>query len=291
MKNQLFILLAFPAILSCHHLFAQVSLPTAKKWQITGISASFGGHTDYFESMTLSDMKGRAADPAMVDLDLEGYTGTFYQEQGSPRLHVNLSFAPGGTQGSPFQSGIEYRLGLMTAWGKEALISYSKEEDVSPGKTLNSSIMYCDVENEVALQTAVLFKKSYGKQIQGYVGLGGSVSSTFHDRMLLIFSQHYTYEDPENVPFEEQDPGYETLTYRAKHGMYFRGYIPVGLSVNFYDVGAFFTEGRIGAGFHQLTGGSSYLIKKSVSFNAGIKFFPGKLDETLDLFASLVGNR
>ena len=277
MKNLFFTLLA--ALLTCSFAQAQEANPFTPPqhptWKVTSVGLQAGHQFDVYQRMNLHDMKQHAVNPEVLDQDLEGYEGNFYTRVDGAIISGNISLQPRRKKTGLGHPNQELRLGLAFNGGREAMIEYTKQTPMGGDTVMNSSIIYCGVQNELTASATYLYFARAGRRLSLYTGIGGNLGGTFSNDMLLIFSDNQTLRDPEPSQYSDyyfESLNEETRTFGAKSSVFTRVYIPVGMSVRFFKRMEVYGEARLGMGGQQIIGGDFQFIKHTGSTIGGLRY-------------------
>ena len=223
-----------------------------------------GIDNDHYTSMSLEDLLAFAKDPEEMKRDLSGLEEDASAVAYGAAFYGNLSYRLLDRNTGYYRNDRELKFGFGYHSSREAMITYRSTE-------MDTSIVYCNLQNELTLEATYLFKGTWGKRERWnwYWGGGLSGGMTFNDEMLLISGRYF---GPEEHPTEQPEDDLQIDTYAAKSVRNLRLYVPYGIG---YRVGANWILGfdfRTGIGFQQIQGGSSNYIRKTGAFVLGAKY-------------------
>jgi hypothetical protein len=245
-------------------VIAQTNTEKVRSLKLNSFGIEFGTVTDNYRSMNLETMYDLTQNPALLARDLTGHDASFYRSSTGGRIGINASFTPYSSVNNGYNTSREIRFGA-TFTNSEPMVSYN-QSDIEGNR---SSIIYCNVVNEVSLNGAYLFKKSPVRApwLSFYAGLGASLGSSFNTQMLVM--ENTTIYDAETETTEYTN---ETSSYAAKSSLYTRIYAPLGVSATVLRKVQFGLEGTIGTGMQSVYGGKTHLMPFSGGMKATLSY-------------------
>jgi len=201
-----------------------------------------------------------AKDPSEMQRDLVGFDEEVTTITAGAALYGNVGFAPLDPSTGQYRDDRELQFGIGFHSPKEAMVSYKNQG-------LDTSIVYCNLQSEITLETAYILKGRWGKKLQWYAGLGMNGGATFNNKMVLISGQ---YLEPGEHPSELDHAIQES--YAAKSVLYSRVYVPYGLH---YQVSSNWQLGfdfRTGVGAQFIQGEKADFIKKTGALVIGARY-------------------
>jgi len=229
------------------------------RWSVSKINFALGLDWARYDGMSLEGVMVFAEEPEKMKRNLQGLEEEARITTGGAALYLNLSLSPLNSSTGTYRNDQELRLGIALYSPKEAMVSYKNE-------SLDTSIVYCNLHSELALEGAYLFRGQWGRRWHWQIGGGLNGGFTYGNEMVLM-SGHY---------FEEgQHPStQENLTaehFMAKQVYYLRGFIPYGLYFRFSDGFALGLEGRSGRGLQFIEGGEVNFMEKAGALMLGLQ--------------------
>lgn len=220
-----------------------------KTWQLNEVGLGFGTQNDRIQNMSMDWMRTYAYSNEAFQVALDGYDYTPYSEFFGTTLNAAVSFRKATPTGDISH---ELRFGATLITDREAMISYDRE-DLVEGGTYQESLIFCLVDDELALDMAYLVRKT-GKHFSVYTGVSGMFGSTFSSQLLRIRNASIVPEDINlgNTSITEVEN--TTAYFSAKNAAFCRLQVPVGIEVH-RKKWAFGPEFRVGVGGHSVFGG------------------------------------
>lgn len=188
---------------------------------------------------------------------------------------VNLSYYLPSLTNSTVSA--EYRVGASVNLLKESLVDFTSTENDT-----RETLMYCFVENDVRINSDLLFTLGDHKKFSIYSGVGINASNSF-DNELLIF-ENYDVETGAMNEFIPTTFNSKMQTLEGKSVVYARAYIPMGVKMKVFRHLESSFEVKIGKGFEQVIGGNATSFKtREVSFGLKYNFARNKALSIFDL--------
>ena len=266
---QLFSLLILGSFLS----FGQSAIP--KRLKINSMSFSLGMIADVYQKMDLNSMRDLSTNPEIFNHNLDGYEENLWRESGGLMIKLDANFSLYDPINQTYALNKEVRLGIGLS-AREPLISYDKNERAPDGSyTYNESIVYCNMQNEINVSGAFLWKTGGNKKriFRAYAGLGSNVGATINDRMVVMWNSYETTRDPVSGEYESENTEYEFTDIKAKSALFLRAYAPLGMELNLWRI-KLGVESNLGLGVHQTLGGQTHFLPFSFNMlmRAGYNF-------------------
>jgi len=248
------------------HLYGQTAemseVVRMKKLQFNQVDFGIGVDNDHYGSMSLDEISAFAKHPEEIQRDLSGLVEEATTVTRGAALYVNFGYTPLNKSTGTYRNDREWRFGVGLHSGKESMLSYKNEE-------LDTTIVYCNLQSEITIEGAYLFKGRWGKRFHWYYGAGMSLGSTFNNQIMLIASR---YLKPGQHPSEQENNEENTKTYAAKSVQYGRFYIPYGIGYGINNNLIIGFDFKTGIGFQKIPGHSVNYIKKTGAFVLGVKY-------------------
>ena len=239
-----------------------------KLLKFKGLKGDLGVSWDKYSDMSLDWMKLRTSQDGAFSADLSNMSesSVFYSSIGGNIGGQLLFTAPrlGSTLLVP-----EVRIGASMTMGKEAIVDFSNNN--IPNNEI-SSLMYCFVENELKLNTEVVWRYKDQSKITFYGGFGVNASGSF-DNDLFVFENFY---NSRNITGSNNFESLNTANsvdnvYKGKSVFYQRLYIPIGVDLKIFRHLQGTIEYKIGGGLEEVVGGSVSTFRTG-EFNFGMRF-------------------
>ncbi|HQV74542.1 MAG: hypothetical protein KBA60_11035 [Flavobacteriales bacterium] len=233
-----------------------------KQWRVTQLNFGTGVESDHFSTMSLAQITAFAKSSQDMQRDLHLFEEEVSTVTSGIALYASAGFAKTKpSTGEPGTIG-EVQVGVAVHTPREAMVTYKN-------KGLDTSIVYCNLQREVSLETAYILKGKLGKHIHIYGGLGATGGLTLDNKMVLIEGR---YLEPGEHPSSQTAEEVNKKSYGAKQTYYSRLYIPFGIK---YGIGPKWQVGldfRTGIGWQFLPGYGSNFIERSGAFIVGAKY-------------------
>lgn len=260
MKKTLLIL-AITAVSSASFAQKSTKVPALK---LNSFGIEFGLITDRYQQMNLETMHDLTQNPALLSRDLSGLNTNFHRNTAGGRVGVNLSFTPYNSVDNSYNTSREIRFGA-TFTNSEPMVSYNRND--MEGNS--SSIIYCNLVNEVSVNGAYLVKKSPVKApwLSVYAGLGASLGTSFNTKM-FVMENEYTFDEETQTTNRIE----ETNEYASKSSFYGRVYAPIGVNATILKKVQIGLEGTLGTGMQSVYGGKTYFMPFSGGFKTTLSY-------------------
>lgn len=252
------LLIVIASISSTAQISYSANTPTSK-WSVRSFNLNLGLDWARYNSMTLDGLMAFAAEPEKMKRNLQGLEEDARTTTGGAALYFSLSLSPLNRSTGIYRKDQELRLGIALYSPKEAMVSYKNEN-------LDTSIVYCNLHSELALEGAYLFKGEWGRRWQWQIGGGLNTGLTFGNEMVLMSGRYF--EEGQH-PSEQEQLAEER--YQAKQAYYVRGFIPYGLYFKVSEGFALGLEGRSGRGLQLIEGGRFNVMRKAGALMLGLR--------------------
>jgi hypothetical protein len=237
-------------------------LPQKQKLHFDQIEFGIGIDNDHYNTMSLEEIMAFANNPEQMQRDLYGMEEVASTVNRGAAIYVNFGYAPLNKTTNSYRTDREWRFGVGLHCGKEAMLSYKNED-------IDTSIVYCNLQSEITLESAYLLKGLWGKRFHWYYGAGMSLGSSFNNQMLLISGRYF---GPDEHPSEQESYEKNVETFDAKSVYYARFYIPYGIGYGLNERWIIGFDFKTGIGVQKIQGKSSNYIKKTGAFVLGVKY-------------------
>ncbi len=242
---------------------AQLQPIIKRKWQPVQLNFGLGVDWNHYNSMSLEQLMIFAKQPEQLQRDLRNLTEEATTITAGLTYAVSVSLAPLNYSNGTYKENQELRLGFAIYSPKEAMVSYKNQE-------LDTSIVFCNLHEELALEGAYMMKGQWGKRkrLHWYIGAGLNFGFTFSNEMMLISGQYF---EPGQHPSTQEGP-FDQQRYEAKTVYYSRLYIPYGIHYQISKSWLLGFDFRKGIGMQIIKGEQVNYIKKAGSFHLGAKY-------------------
>ena len=261
------VLLLFSPIISAQYVEPDQmtdvqELSKMKKWQFNQMDWGVGIDNDHYDKMSLDLIMAFAKDPDQMQRDLSGMNEDATTVTRGAAYYTNISFSPLDASTGTYKTNRELKLGMGIHANKEAMLTYKNED-------LDTSIVYCNLQSEITIEGAYLFKTKWGKRIHLYAGIGANVGATFNNEMVLITGKYFDEgEHPSEQPSDEMN----AESYEAKSVAYSRIYIPYGIGYGIGQKTIIGLDFKTGVGVQKISGEQANYIKKTGAFILSVKY-------------------
>lgn len=254
----LFALLGAP-IISCAQ---QASAP--KAWGLTCFNSALGVETDRFRTMSLDHLMGFAKTTSELERDLDGFEATVATKTSGLGFFIGAGFGrktvPTDATAPTTTSEVQVGVGIHTP--REAMVTYRN-------KDMDTSIVYCNLQSEISLETAWILKGQWSRFVHWNVGLGANGGITVGNKMMVIEGRYLA--DGEH-PSRQQAYEMNKHTFGAKQAYYTRIFLPTGVK---FRVGPRWQIGmdyRLGMGWQFVPGHGTNVIEFTNAVLLGVKY-------------------
>lgn len=246
-------------LLTATTVSAQTETTKSPTWRLSSFGLNIGTVHDVYQRMNLDMMYDFTQNSALLDRDLTGMEEILYRESSGGRVGLNVTLSADRPNA---RYGHEIRLGAFFS-NREPLISYHAPSEF--GEASGSSIIYCNVVNEVSLEGTYLLRRSLGKKekFSLYGGAGISLGSSFNNKLVVMESS----SDSTGMFASGSDS-----FYAGKSSLFTRVNVPVGIQANLINRVSFNFETIIGVGMQSVFGGRNYFIPFSGGIRLGISY-------------------
>ena len=258
---KLLFLLSLTSLIS----YGQSSVP--KPVKISSINFSMGIMADIYQRMDLESMRDISTNPEIFSHNLDGYQEDLWRESGGMMIKLDATFSLYNPISQSYSQNRELRMGIAYS-EREPLIGYNKSSVSSDGLTTSrESLIYCNMQNELSVSGAYLWKTGGDKKriFRAYAGLGSNLGLTFNDRMVVMWNSYEDIEDPATGEGQFESTELEFTNIKAKSVIFLRAFAPVGVELNVWRI-KLGVEGSIGTGVHQTLGGRTYFMPYTFNF-------------------------
>ena len=228
-----------------------------KSIQVTG-----GFAWDRYDDISMGMLADKTVDMPDFETKTEGMKQNISYFSVGLNTGVNLTWSQPKMSNSVITT--EFRTGAAVNLMKESLISYYGSQGSS-----KQNVMYCFVENDVKVNSDLLFRLGDHRKFTIYSGIGVNASSSF-DNQLIEFN-NYNVEEGVINDFSSNSGVLDQNTYKGKNVVYGRAYIPVGASVKLFRHLEASGEVKIGRGIEQVVGGNASTFRTG-EFNIGLRY-------------------
>lgn len=228
------------------------------KWKISSIGGEYGFIRDSYQKMDMGTMIDFTKNPALLERDLYGYTENLYRTSSGVKLGLNVTLTS-GKMTSNWSN--EIRLGAFYS-GREPMITYNSGSGFDDD---HSSIIYCNVVNEISLDGAYIFRRTSDKfdWFSVYGGIGVNLGSSFSSKLIVMEN---------DFNFQNEDWNFTQESYDAKSSVFSRVYLPVGMQFTLFKHYNLGLESNIGIGMQSVVKGRSYLMPLNTGLTAKIGY-------------------
>ncbi len=248
------------------HTAAQQALPTAPLpatgWSMTSLNCGTGVETDRFETMSLPQLMAFAKTSQELQRDLSQFDEQVSTTTSGLGLFVMAGFGRTKTAPTTTNTTTEVQVGVGLHTPREAMVTYRNQH-------MDTSIVYCNLQTEISLETAYLLRGRWSRYVHWHVGLGANGGLTVGNKMMLIEGRYLA--DDEH-PSQQQAEEMNKHTYGAKQVYYTRLFIPTGVK---FRIGPRWQVGmdyRLGVGWQFVPGHDSNRIALTGAGFIGAKY-------------------
>lgn len=235
---------------------------TSPKLNPTYLNLGLGIEHDRYNNMSLNQLMMMAENPSEMQRDLDGFSEQISTTTAGVGLFARVSFEIKDERTGTYRNDREIQIGMAIHSPREAMVTYNSVE-------MDSSIVFCNLNSEITLDGAYLFKGDFGKRTHWKLGIGSSLGGAFNREMILISGRSL---EPDQHPSQQEFQETNVETFSAKPVFYSRLYVPYGVYV---DVGKKMQLGfdaRTGIGAQFIQGERVNFINKTGAFIFGLKY-------------------
>lgn len=233
-----------------------------KRLKLSTAEFGLGIGCDYYENMSLEDLKALSFNPSQLNRDLAGFDEEVNAMASGASILVGFVFSPGDFSKGVYRQDREIRVEVGIHSPKEAMVSYKNED-------LDTSIVYCGLQSEISLGSSYIFKGRWGKKFIYRYGFGGTLGTTLQNQVIVISGKYF---GPEEHPSEQESEEQNKEVYGARNLMFFRAFVLAGIAYEFgkpnvienkWSLGI---EFRLGTGLQKIQGGNTVPINQTSNF-------------------------
>ena len=234
----------------------------APKLKPTHLNIGIGIEHDNYNHMSLNQLMMMADNPTEMQRDLQGFSEQIGTVTAGVGLFARVSFAIKSELTGTYRDDREVQIGVALHSPREAMVTYNSVE-------MDSSIVFCNINSEITLDAAYLFKGNFGQRTHWKLGIGSTLGGAFDREMILISGRSLGEDEhPSQQDFDETS----IEKFKAKPVVYSRLFVPYGVYV---DVGKKMQLGfdaRTGIGAQFIKGEKVNFINKTGAFILGVKY-------------------
>lgn len=229
------------------------------KWKAAKVNIGLGIDWAEYRGMAFDELMDFATEAEKMKRDLTAFTEDARTTTGGAALNVSIGLHPLNVQTGTYRNDRELRLGMGLYSEKEAMVSFKNQE-------LDTSIVYCNLHSELALDAAYLFTGRWGKRWEWLLGMGGNAGFTFDNQMVLM-SGHYFEEGAH--PSTQENLSEERFS--ARNVYYLRAYLTYGIYYYLLPNTAIGLEGRKGRGLQLLEDEQPKYMRRAGALALGLR--------------------
>lgn len=242
--------MAAPLFSAAQQAASAAPLPD-RTWRMTSLNVGTGVETDRFETMSLQQLMAFAKTSQELQRDLSLFEERVSTTTSGLGLFVMAGFSRPKTMPASTGTTSEVQVGVGLHTPREAMVTYRN-------KGMDTSIVYCNLQTELSLETAYLLRGEWSRYVHWHLGLGANGGLTLGNRMVLIEGRYLSDgEHPSQQKAEEMNKH----TYGAKQVYYTRVFIPTGIK---FRIGPRWQVGmdyRLGVGWQFVPGHATNRIE------------------------------
>lgn len=242
-------------------VFAQQEASSHKKLKLIGVSGSMGITYDRYNTMSLNQLTQLAQQPELMMRNLDGLTEEASTQTAGASLFVNMVLSPLQKSTGTYLDNLEFRLGLGLNSTKESMVSYKNAD-------LDTSLVFCNINSEVTLETSYIFSHSINKKLFLYFGVGANSSFSVNNKMMIISGKYFA--EGAHPSAQEQAAA---ISFEAKPILYSRVFIPWGVHFQASDQLSIGLDFRKGRGMQYTAGEKPNMMANTGAIMIGTKFF------------------
>lgn len=230
---------------------AQEALDAAQKWGINGLQLQLGVDINEYASMSHAQLMGMAKNPSELTVDLSGLEEETRVHTGGGALNIGFLIGK-GSPSSPIESNLYTALILHSE--KEAMVSFKNQ-------ALDTSVVFCNLHSEIALELAYLWSGTWGKRWNWSIGVGSNVGTTFSNQMILMTGEYF---EPGQHPSSQEVSMSEPLKFEGRKVSYARMFIPFGVHYNLTKNASLGLNFKRGIGWQRVQGDGTHFIRQNI---------------------------
>jgi len=190
---------------------SSIAFSQSGKMNVGQINLGMGVSFYQYKHMSYDKLNRMSVNPANHTRNLEGLTEEATAMTAGAGLYLSLSLNQGVNN--------ELRLGFAVHSDKEAMVSFKNED-------LDTSIVFCNLQSEFALEGSYIWKGRWGKRWHWHLGAGLSTGITYGNKMMILEGEYF---EPGLHPSSQEVSMGEPEVFKAKSSFYTRLYIPAGI--------------------------------------------------------------
>ncbi|MBK9147498.1 MAG: hypothetical protein IPM12_06730 [Flavobacteriales bacterium] len=225
---------------------AAVVLPNAPAWRLTSLNFGTGVETDRYETMSLQQLMAFAKSGSELQRDLSLFEERVSTTTSGLGLFVLAGFSRPKTMPTTTGTTSEVQVGVGLHSPREAMVTYRHQG-------MDTSIVYCNLQTELSLETAYLLRGQWSRYVHWHAGLGANGSTTVNNRLILIEGRYLA--DGEH-PSEQEAGEMNKHSVGAKRAYFTRIFIPSGVKFRIGPRWQLGMDYRLGIGWQFVPGHS-----------------------------------
>lgn len=238
---------------------AQSNISDAPKWRLFTMHWTLGVDVNNFKEMSHADLMNLSSEPELLQHDLSIFQEDARTTTGGGMASFRWSLSPSLSDDAISK---EVQMGITYYGEKEAMVSFKNE-------ALDTSLVFCNVHSEIALELAYVFSGVWGTGWKWYLGMGLNGGTTFQNQMILLEGEYFEPgQHPSNQEVSMSDPVFS----EAKSIRYARAYIPFGLHYHLSPRLSLGLDMRKGFGWQMVPGNKPNFIKTNMQFGLGLSY-------------------
>ena len=253
--------LAMPLHAAAQQATPAAPLPTST-WRMTSLNFGTGVETDHFETMSLPQLMAFAKTSQELERDLSQFDEKVSTTTSGLGLFVLAGFSRPKTVPATTNTTTEVQVGVGLHTPREAMVTYRNQD-------MDTSIVYCNLQTEISLETAYLLRGQWSRYVQWHVGIGANGGLTMGNKMMLIEGRYLA--DDEH-PSEQRAEEMNKHTYGAKQVYYTRLFIPTGVKFRIGPRWQLGMDYRLGIGWQFVPDGATNRIQTTGAGIIGAKY-------------------
>jgi hypothetical protein len=243
-------------------IFCNTSTANGKKEKepfVQQIGFGIGANVDRYKALDRFYMEDFIKQTSLQNIDLP-YSNTLYFPT------VSGGFLTMDLVLRPLQKVVKFG-SLNTVWITGVDVHFAREAMVefNQGTVDEDRIIYCIIQNEIALNNRLMVTSNPERRIFLSGGLGFKIGSTFNNEFIIINESPYDLEGT-----SPNDYG-ETRT-PASASMFYRVFVPVAISWNISPQVVIYFENRFGIGHEIVMNKASYFINGNYTAFLGLAY-------------------
>jgi hypothetical protein len=230
---------------------------------INSVHLAVGASVDRFKDINRDFIASTAVEEGILDLNLDGLRPTYGERAVASSLFISAFLSPRELNNTSLFQRSEWSIGYGIHSSRELRAGYSSE-------LLDTTINFCNFSSERSLEVSYRVHFFTGEATTLYAGLGGNVSTTRNNEVMMIGGGYV--EDDVHPSFIFSRPESQ-FRFAAKSRVNTRVFGVFGINMHRTKRADYTLQFRPGIGFISIPGQPIRIMPYTGGFNFGYRFY------------------